>query len=460
MSVDFAIEWVYGDLRIARLRGGEVVEQWQSAERVSDLASLGSALREASAHVAIGRGGSVAIAYEDDLHTHEFLEIPPMSRRDRTRFLQRHVDTHKQFEGAAAWRAHEVDRVGAKGVLLHIMPRAILDAILRICSDFYLVPKLLVPLSEIMSSIVPTLDGEADGPLLMVALFEERTQMLVSSAAGDILFVRELSYPWTAETSGRLVVDINRTIGYAKQRLGGAVAQTWVFGQRADMTRIALDSRIDAPVDCSERATEPEFWMQRVAVLPERLSSNFIPLLARRSVTGKTMMRAGLLVTAVATLAAVVVAGIVELALFRNRIDVIALQQQLRDRQEAVLSLEAEATRMSAEARKLDMLNVDAFNLPGLFLSKLPTLVPEGVVLTEVDVQREQSGWSVALLGLTDVSLEEAAPLLADLQDALTASPWNATVTQSWEDAWMRQLETGRAASDDGIGFELRVALQ
>ncbi|MEL7311135.1 MAG: hypothetical protein AAFN07_06470 [Pseudomonadota bacterium] len=460
MSIEFAIEWAYGEFRIARMRGADVVESWKSPVAVNDLNDLAAALAAAAEVVELGRGGSVAIAYEDDLHTHEFLELPPMSRRDRTRYLQRYVDNNKPFDGPAAWRAHPVKRNKVNGVLLHLMPKYICDGLMRVCAEFYLVPKLLVPLTEIMSRFIPSLERDDEDAILLLALFDNRTQMLISDANGEILFVRELSYPWTAETNGRLVLDINRTIGYSKQRIGGMISQAWVLGPNAAEVTDALDERIDAKVQYNADAAKPAFWMQQVVSLPVSLHSNFVSLLARGSVSGKTVVRAGLLVTAILMMATIGVATSVEYAIWKHRPDVDSLSVEIERRERQIETLQSDVDRMDAEARKLDILNLDAFNLPGLFLSRLWEIVPEGLVVTEVKIARSASVWHVDLEGRSTETLGAIAPLLVQLEDNLSGAPWNGEIVQSWEAAWMQQLEQGLAANGSEVGFQIRGQLR
>ncbi|MEL6869512.1 MAG: hypothetical protein AAFO81_06905 [Pseudomonadota bacterium] len=455
MSIDYGIEWAYGEFRIAKLRAGQVVESWKSPTPVTDLKSLSVAMHEAVHHIDISRGGSVAIAYEDDLHTHEFLEIPPLSKRDLQKFLQRHVDQGKPFDGPAAWRAHPVARGGVNGVLLHLMPKYILDAVMRICEDLYLLPKLLVPLTEIMSEFVPSIGIEDDRALLLIALFDDRTQMLISSDDGEILFVRELSYPWTPQTNGRLVLDINRTIGYARQRIGGNIRQAWLLGERAPQASKVLDEKVDAQIQYDARAAEPEFWMRQVAALPQALSSNFIPLLSRRSISGKTLVRTAVLMSAVTAVASLVVAAMIELTIISHRFDNEWTAARTAETRAALSALQDEVALMELESNKLDILNVDAFNLPALFLSHLGDMVPPGLVLTEAAVTHDSQDWVVTLRGHSVVPLGDLAPLLAQFQSRMEGEPWNTVIDTSWEQAWMQQLQQGMASQSGDVGFEI-----
>ena len=457
MSIDYAIEWAYGEFRIARLRGKVVVESWKSPSPVTDLASLSEAMYEAAYHVDISRGGSVAIAYEDDLHTHEFLEVPPLTSRDLKTYLGRHVEQNKPFEGEAAWRAHAVRRGKQHaGVLLHLMPKYIVDAVMRICEDFYLAPKLLVPLTEIMSEYVPKLTTDPDHALLLIALFDDRTQMLLSSADGEILFVRELSYPWRADTVDRLTVDINRTIGYARQRIGGDVTQAWLIGEHVDRAKQDMIGHLEVDIASDPVAAEPEFWMRQVASLPQNLASNFIPALARRSITSKTFMRAAVMMSAITVVIAVLFSGSVEWIMRRDTPNHEQLRHDISDLNDELLHLTSEVELMNLEKTKLDILNIDAFNLPAIFLSHLSDLVPEGLVLTKAEVVRGEHSWDIVLTGKSVVSLAEVAPLLAELERRLTSEPWNTSIVVSWERAWMAQLRQGLASQSGDVGFEIR----
>ena len=461
MSIDYAIEWAYGEFRIARLRGNVVVESWKSPRQVTDLASLSDAMYEAAHHVDISRGGSVAIAYEDDLHTHEFLEVPPMSSKDLNRYLDRHATQHKPFDGEAAWRAHRINRGRQHaGVLLHMLPKYIVDAVMRICEDFYLSPKLLVPLTEIMSEYVPKLPTDPEHGLLLIALFDDRTQMLLSSAEGEILFVRELSYPWRADTVDRLTVDINRTIGYAKQRIGGDINQAWLIGEHVGEAMDDMAGQLEVDIGADPVAAEPEFWLTQVAALPQNLPSNFIPALARRSITGKTFMRAGVMMAAATVLAAIVFAGLVEWTMLSYNSDQQRLQSDISALNDELLHLTSEVELMNIEKTKLDILNIDAFNLPAIFLSHLSDLVPEGLVLTKAEVVRGEHTWDIILAGKSVVSLGEVAPLLAEFERRLTSEPWNTRIVVSWEKAWMAQLREGLASQSGDVGFEIRGQFQ
>ena len=457
MSAHYAMQWIYGDFRIARFAQGKVAESWRSPANVSDLASLSEAMREASFHIDLSRGGHIAITYEDDLHTHEFLELPKLNRKEREKYLKRRVDQEKPFDGPAAWSYHGADRGnGIEGVILHLMPKHVVDAVLRICGEYYLAPKRLVPLTEVISEHVVEHDEPEGAHILSIALFATRTQMLASKANGEVLFVRELSYAWNEASKERLIVDVNRTLGYVKQRVGGGVDKAWLMGEPAGDAAAGISAGISVPLQVDEKATHPDYWMIEVSELPTKLDSNFIPVLARRSINSKALVRVGVVIAAVLAIATVAISVSIESLIHLNDVDPQAYLDEIFAMEGEKLQLEGQLRRVDSAQNRLEQLSADAFNLPALFLSHLGNLVPVGTVLTKVEVNRIESAWEVILRGRSEFSLADSVPLLQQLEAQLMVGPWNTTIVQSWDVVWMEQLRTGQAAAQADIGFEIR----
>lgn len=456
MSTRFGIEWIYGEFLISRFAGGKSVEHWQAPYPVTDLASLSRAMHDASRKIDLPRGGDVAIAYEDDLHTHEFLEVPKLGKRDLEKHLARRVEQSKPFDDAAAWCYHPA-KPGQKleGVLLHLMPRRIVEAVTRICGEYYLTPKRLVPLTEIISEHVPKLGAEGSEVLLLIAMFSERVQLVVAHGDGEVLFVRELQYAWQNDNLDRLVVDINRTIGYAKQRIGLRPDRAWVMGEHAHRVIDAFEKDLECPVKVDDTAVATDFWMAEVAGLPQRLDSNFIPRLARRAVSRKSLLRAAVLTGFSLFGAAATVGAVVQWLVSTKMLDAQTIQVDIAEFEQNILHLQEELRVFDLEQLRLNQLTVDAFNMPALFLSHLGNMVPNGLVLLTANVVREDDYWTIELAGTTDLPFEQAPSEFALLESRLAARPWNAEITESWRDTWMEQLKSGGAAAEGSVGFRI-----
>ncbi len=457
----FGIEWIYGEFLISRFAGGRSVEQWSAPYPVTDLASLSRAMFDASEHIDLPRGGDVAIAYEDDLHTHEFLEVPPVGKRDLEKHLALRVEQSKPFDDEAAWCYHPA-KPGQKmeGVLLHLMPQRVVEAVIRICGEYYLTPKRLVPLTEIISEHVPKLEADKQDVLLMIALFAERVQLVVAYGDGEVLFVRELQYSWQNDNIDRLVVDVNRTIGYVKQRISLRPDQAWVMGAYAEVVIDAFERDLDCPVSVDETATGTDFWMAEVAGLSQRLDSNFVPRLARRAVSRKSLMRAAVLTGFSLFGAAAVMGALVQWLITTKALDAETIRSDIVNLEQDILHLEEELRAFDLEQLRLNQLTADAFNLPALFLSHLGEIVPDGLVLLNANVVREDTHWTIELTGSTELPFDLAPAEFELLESRLKQPPWNAQITQSWRHGWMEQLKSGGAAMDGAVGFRLTGTLR
>ncbi len=457
----FAIEWIYSEFQISRFSGGQTVESWSAPYPVNDLGDLNVAMHDASQHIDLNRSGAIAIAYEDDLHTHEFVSVPDISRRDLEKFLQRRVEHDKPFQDEAAWCYHSASRGHSnQGVLLHLLPKRIVDAVIRICEEYYLQPKRLVPLTEILSEHVAKLNAEATDILLLVALFNQRVQMLVSRGDGEILLVRELTHSLQQDSVDRLIVEINRTIGYIKQRIGSQLARVSLIGRQSTQVIEQLKLQLNAPVEVDETATADSFWMSEVAGLPQKLSSNFIPRLAQRAITRKAGLRVTVLAAAGLMLASLIVFTAIETFITKNQIDSAATSNEIASLNQKITNLRHELQELESNRLRLNQLTADAFNLPAVFLSHMGDLVPKEITLTHAGIARNQGHWTVELSGTSRLRLSELPAVLTTLESNLSGDPWNMQITESWQTTWMEQLRNGGATSQSEIGFKIKGQLQ
>ena len=457
----FAIEWIYSEFRISRYSGGHSVETWSAPYPVNDLKDLNIAMHEASQHIDLNRGGDIAIAYEDDLHTHEFVEVPNIPRRDLEKFLQRRVENDKPFQDEAAWCYHAVRRGHAnKGVLLHLLPKRIVDAVVRICEEYYLQPKRLVPLTEILSEHVPKLNAEDSDILLLIALFDQRVQMLVSKGDGEILLVRELTHSWQNDSIDRLVVEVNRTIGYIKQRIGPQLANVFLIGTQSSQIIEQFKSQLNADIEVDQSAIDESFWMSEVASLSQKLSSNFIPRLAQRAITRKVGLRVAILAATGLLITSLITFTAIETIIAKNDIDISTAESEIASLDDKIQTLQRELHELESNQLRLNRLTADAFNLPAVFLSHLGNLVPDEITLTQASIIRNENHWEITLSGTSPLQFSEVPLALETLETNLGADPWNIRISESWEKIWMEQLRSGGATSQSDIGFQIKGLLQ
>ena len=181
-----------------------------------------------------------------------------MSKSDLNKFLYRKVENNKQFKEKASWCYHEaIHSADEEGIILHIMPQHIVDAIVRVCQEFYLTPKQLVPLSEIVSSITKKYQTNEDDLLIVVALFKERIEILVTLGNGEVLFIRELPYSGIASDHQRLTLDINRTIRYVKQKYKKISDKIWLIGENSENLVNEMQPLIEGNINFDPEGLDP-----------------------------------------------------------------------------------------------------------------------------------------------------------------------------------------------------------
>lgn len=454
-SRHFTISWIYEEFHVCRISRGEVAAHWISPEPVPDLAAFSAALIKASASLGMNRGGDIAIAYESDDHAHVFLDLPPMPRRDLERYLERRVEQEKGFDEPAVWSYRDVehDREGA-GVLLHVMPKRVLDAVLRICQENHVVPMRMVPLTDIMVHNLPETGVGSEEVILIVALFDSRVECVVATAKGEALFVRELKYHWRDEQLERLRVDIERTSLYIKQRQK-TITRALVMGPEAATAIEAFAGHVPFPIDAPTPSTDPLFWSKEVHKLPNNTTSNFIPRIVQRAIHAKRALRSASWFAYAAVATAIVVTAWIEYLIWEQ----VSVDPELYSRLEVLRESRDELHERTAVfellEQRLDRLTPKHAPLPAWFLSRLDEFIPEDAILSVARLGRDAGTWDFELEGATTPTLAASANTVARIESALEQGPWRAEVSESWRGEWIELLRNGRAAETGRMGFRL-----
>ncbi|MEM7003324.1 MAG: hypothetical protein AAF529_21230, partial [Pseudomonadota bacterium] len=388
-ATTYGISWLYGEFRIARFHKGIVEAEWQAPELVNTQAALIKALDDAGDHIDLSIKGDVTIVHEHDLHTHEYLEVPTMRRRDLEKYLLRKVEQSKAFDQEPAWCYHEVRHEGGKeGVLLHQLPKNIVDSTVAACTAAGLAPKRYVPLTEVVSDYLPTTPVARDQMVLVLACFEERIEIVVARGDGEALFVRELNYGAKAENTDRLYTDVVRTIRYHRQQMGHSVNSAWIMGHPEPEVTEQLIETLDIPVTVDELATQPNFWSLWSTKLSGKLSANFISVFAQRNITVDVVRRFAMFGMAATMLVAAVLtiftSGIV--AHSNDQISLVELRSQ--DARDSIARLKEVLDENNMGQEHLSRLRAASHNMPSLLLLHLSQLTPPEVTLTEVIVEQ------------------------------------------------------------------------
>ena len=456
-----AISWIYGEFRIARFVRGNLVEQFAPDYLVETPTDFVRALREAKKHISLEGKGKVSVVHEHDQHVHSYLNVPAMRKRDLVKYLQRKVDQEKTLAGEFAWCYHEAKHSnGIEGILLHMLPKRIVDTTMVTCTAMGLVPTRYVPLTEIVSAYLPTLGYEKSDVILIVALFSERTEIIVGTGEGEVFFVRELGFGTQSKLQKRLGLDINRTVRYTKQQTGKVIREARIIGARPDDIISTLSDVVDIEVQLDENSNDPNFWMYQSAHLPAHLSANFISVLAQRNITQESVKRAGVWLT----LGLLIFASIITVSAAKTQSQRSEQLSELNHKN-ALLVKQLDELRqtMSLSQLKMDRLTTlrsNSLNMPSIFLLHLSKLAPYAVVLDEVVIENSNSAWQVSISGTTIDSTEGIPRFLEKFESSLQSSPWNMSILQSWRTTWLDQFKNGSLANGKPASFKISGVLR
>lgn len=452
MSSKFGISWIYEEFRISRFLRGKLMESWSSPVPVNNIEELDYALKEAAKAIEIGRGGEVAIAYESDAHTHSFLELPPMSDKDLEKYLERHVDQEKTFTEEAAWSYRSTPH-GSKGegVLLHLMPKNILDDIIKVCESNKLEPRRVVPLTEVMGQHIPGLPSQDDGIIVLISLFEEHVEIVVADGKGEAYFVRELGFHWQEESLDRLKLDIDRTLLYTKQQFGIA-AHVWIMGQESEKAANELNEHFEILIESDPGSTDADFWAIEVISLPNKLTSNFIPNSLQAAFTHRTAIRVGVWTAAASLMVAIGSTLIMQSIKLGTGGE---SQNQITELENKKRELEKEFSSLQIKQGRLSALSLSPEPVPAWFLSYLGEVVPDGMTLSKASLSQENGKWTFRLEGATNPTLADSASTVEHLESGLSAPPWNAKISQIWRQEWLEKLRQGKAGENGLISFNM-----
>ncbi len=435
-------------MHCAYMDGGKVLGTWSASSPIHELAEFNLAIRDVCSALKVRQGSQMAMCYESRLISHPFIHVPVMKQGDLEKVLARRVEQEKVFEEHASWSwTRTLPAKDGDGVLLHVMPRSVRDAIIRICEEFYLTPVRIVPLSEVMGRHLRELAEDDEGFHLQVALFANQMEIMVARGDGTLLFLRDISSGWRGEVN-RVQQEIERTALYAKQQFGVEISTVWISGDGGEAIAAQIDQAVDAKVlaDPLEATSVP--WAQAVTALPGTLTSNLVPWYVQQRPRRRLIMRGSLLASALLLLLTVVTVGTVEGLLRDHREDSKALRARMEPVRKELLVLQQKAASVEEERRRLQVFKkLELPQAPLLFLRYLAAVQPRGVVLRRAEVSTRGQTWPFSLQGRAGNDPNGGLELVESFERRLTSPPMVAVITRHGEQSWQLAVQKGDANS-------------
>jgi len=448
MAKVLGVNWVEGELHCAYMDGKKVLETWVSPTPVNELAEFNLAIRDVCTKLGVKQGSQLAMSYESHELSHPFIHIPIMKGNDLEKVLYRRAEQEKVFEGAASWSwTRTLPAKEGEGVLLHLLPRSLRNAVVRICEEFYLTPVRMVPLSEVMGLHLAALAKGDDQFHLLVALFANQMEIMVARGDGTLLFLRDISSGWRGDAS-RVKQEVGRTILYAKQQFGVEITTVWISGEDSEHVPDMINDGINADVLVDPFIDGALDWARAVTALPNKLTSNFIPWYVQQRPLRRMLLRGGMAVVTLLLIVTIATVAKVEIMLHDHREDKGAAVTKMAALQGELLALQNRSLVVQEEKRRLQAFQqLDRPQAPLLFLRQLAAVQPRGVVLRSLKVSTTGSQWPFVLQGVAGSDPNQGLELLDRLERQLVRPPLVAVIALHGEQSWQKAVQQGDARS-------------
>ncbi|MDX8412982.1 MAG: hypothetical protein R8J85_02745 [Mariprofundales bacterium] len=448
MAKILGVNWVEGELHCVYMDGKKVLGTWVSSTAVNELAEFNLAIRDVCNALEVKQGSQLAMSYESHLLSHPFIHIPMMKAADLEKVLYRRAEQEKVFEGAASWSwTRTLPAKDGDGVLLHLLPRSLRNAVVRICEEFYLTPVRMVPLSEVMGLHLAELAQHDDQFHLLVALFDHQMEIMVARGDGTLLFLRDISTGWQGDAS-RVRQEIERTALYAKQQFGVEISKVWIAGEGTETLPDTINDAMNAEVLADPLFESATLWAQAVVSLSRQLTSNFIPWYVQQRPRRRMLLRGGLAVATLLLLVTLATVVMVEMMLNEHSEDSGNTQMEMVKLQGELRALQGKAAGVQEEQRRLLLFKkLDSPQAPLLFLRQLAVSQPQGVVLHKVEVTTRGGAWPFTLQGVAGKGPNQGLELLDAFEQRLTHPPLATTLSLRGEHSWQKAVQQGDGRS-------------
>lgn len=420
------IAWLHGAMTAAVFRRQTLEGSRPISRPVRTIEEFGAALDEVLASQAFA-GTEVFLVLEHEQFSHQTEAAPNLSESAARTYLKARVARHEKDHGPVVWSAQKTISTRQETTyLLHLLPVEFFDRLNQVVLARRLELTRILPLAVPLQLGLTALPGTRTETVLVAADTGATTTILVGSPEGRVAFARTLRASWSSEP-GRVGVEVNRSLLYAKQKLGTVVNRIWLLG--GDAATSEVRARCGEGKEIMTQPAAPTDWLSAVAGLsprdPANLLAGHLQWQHRRGLIRRALGAAGWL-------------GLVLLAAGTWTDLESARAEDRRDarlRKEAPM-LRAECDRLAernrAVARDRDfiqqVLNTRLPPVPARFLAYLAGLTPPEGRWSEFRVERDESsgGWSFRLTGTIEADEETARASLGALQQRLETGPFSA----------------------------------
>ena len=449
--------WIQGELKATLLNEGHTQTYYQAS--VHTLSQLDIALALAIPELG-AEDADVSIVYEGPELSHHFIQTPPLSHRDLLLYIANRAEQEKISNVPILHSfKRSLSQKNGEGVILHIINKTFVEELIAVCQHHHISITKLIPLSEIMSLEAFRFNTNNQEMILMVAMFETITEIMVTRGDGKVLFLRDLNHSIEHDSVNRLIDEINRSMLYANQQFDIDIDKIALIGNIPSAIPEALQQHFSLPVE-NTQSDNPYFWANEAALLSPAVEGNMLPIQFQFERIGMRIKRILTIAIAIAFLIAVGLTINVELQVEHTEAQAKQQRAGLRELIMTQSQLSQKVTAIENVNKRIhELQNTQMYPVAGWFLAELPALLPESLVLTDSLIHYENKQWYFTLQGKALGKASLAPQQLNTLENNLKTLPLTVEVTQSWQDTWFYHIQKGGHNTQE-TAFEIHGTMQ
>jgi hypothetical protein len=362
----------------------------------------------------------------------QVLDVPPVKSASLRKILQRQAQQQKMFAGDATWTSQRASvSKDAQRIVLHLLPRAVLNQLVQACHRVGLYLTSVAPPSAVLQQQLKALPLEKNQAALLAAETGGSTTVIIGRGDGQVLLARTLAGSWN-ESAEQLALDLNRTLLFFNEQYGAAVNEgIWLFGPGAPEQCAKVQRHTQIPVAVSPVPYGPLYWATTALKVRPASLPNFISPEMQQAPQRQVFAT---VVAAATFLVVVALLGLSAYALTQTRqeaANVKLLSGQLSRLETRRLALQ-QRNLLLARREQIAGLVLDSRlqPVPVWFLGFLAEAVPPELVVTNLHIERESGVWKVHLAGTLQTALNQSKPpdlsvAVALLTRRLTNAPFH-----------------------------------
>lgn len=433
-----SVSWLNKQLKAVAVQRGKIMGTWErpasEGEAAADFETfLADAVRETNY-----RGSTVSLLLAHPRLVQHLAEVPPVKGTALNKVIQRQAAQQKFFPGEAAYASQMlVSTKSNQRVLLHLLPRLILNQFMLACRRNNLHLVSVLPASVVLQRQLSALDLERSDVVMLAAETAGSTTVVVCDGDGRLLLARTLQGTWN-EDAARLLLDLKRTRLYVSQQFGVNLNRgLYLFGAGAPEKAPLLTTESDQPVRVSPVPFEPFYWATEALKVRADLAPNFqspeLQKAPQRRIFAKIVAGAAMLLLG----ASVALTAYSLVQSRRERATLASFREQiveLESRQKELDQLDTELRRKQLAIQLID--RDRPAPKPAWLLAYLGQAVPADLVVTNFSVKRETYYYRVKLAGTYQAaSVTPDAPPVAEsietFKSALAGSPFHMRILET-----------------------------